>query len=74
MESKKKLYEVDKTNIFVPNSKKKHKKYFDNEPEIVRRIRKSKTNLVFVLLTAEEKALLEAKGCKCRRTYKYPPW
>lgn len=74
MESKKKLYEVDKTNIFVPNSKKKHKKYFDNEPEIFRRIREAKTDLVSVFLTAEEKALLEAKGCKCRRTYKYPPW
>ncbi len=73
MESKKKLYEVDKTNIFVPNSKKKHKKYFDNEPEIFRRIREAKTDLVSVFLTAEEKALLEAKGCKCRRTYKYPP-
>lgn len=74
MESKKKLYEVDKTNIFVPNSKKKHKKYFDNEPEIFRRIREAKTDLVSVFLTAEEKALLEAKGCRCRRTYKYPPW
>lgn len=74
MESKKKLYEVDKTNIFVPNSKKKHKKYFDNEPEIFRRIREAKTDLVSVFLTAEEKALLEAKGCKCRRTYIYPPW
>lgn len=74
MESKKKLYEVDKTNIFVPNSKKKHKKYFDNEPEIFRRIREAKTDLVSVFLTAEEKALLEAKGCRCRRTYIYPPW
>lgn len=74
MESKKKLYEVDKTNIFVPNSKKKHKKYFDNEPEIFRRIREAKTDLVSVFLTAEEKALLEAKGCRCRRIYIYPPW
>lgn len=74
MESNKKLYEVDKTNIFVPNSKKKHKKYFDNEPEIFRRIREAKTDLVSVFLTAEEKALLEAKGCRCRRTYIYPPW
>ena len=64
MESKKKLYEVDKTNIFVPNSKKKHKKYFDNEPEIFRRIREAKTDLVSVFLTAEEKALLEAKRKK----------
>ena len=70
MDNTKCLYRVDKTYMFVPNSRKKHKKYFESEPFHIRRIRESRDQEVIVYLDEEEKAGLEAKGCTCERIYR----
>lgn len=70
MDKTKYLYRVDKTYMFVPNSRKRHKEYFAREPVHIRYVRQSKNMIVEVFLTNEQRAGLEAKGCTCERIYR----